>query len=67
MGLEEEIRKDMDEATSAFGSGIPVRPAIPSAEDSGTRLMRLQTQLAAQREAILRLARKLDDLAAKSG
>jgi hypothetical protein len=66
MDIEEEIRKELDEAAS-WPPGFPVRSELPSSDDAETRLTKLEAKLAAQRDAILRLARELDDLAAKSG
>ncbi len=66
MGIEDEVREELDAATS-WPSGVPVRFPFPSNDDAETRLTKLELRLAAQREAILRLARKLDDLSSKSG
>jgi hypothetical protein len=65
VGIEDQVRKALDGATT-WTPGATVRDPIPSGDDVETRLVKLELAMKAQREALLQVARKLDDLSSKA-
>jgi hypothetical protein len=66
VGIEDEVRKELDEQTS-WPPGAAVRFPLPSGDDPETRMVKLEMTVTTLKNEVLRLARELDDLAAKSG
>jgi hypothetical protein len=66
MGLEDEIREELNKIAPRPPGGLPLRHAMPSGEDDETRLVRLELQVGGQREVLLRLAREIENLSSKS-